>query len=115
MKLNLIVLKTAQLDVLADFYRHLGMEFEHHQHGAGPFHYSAEVNDMVFEIYPLPKDNLHADNSIRLGFVVDDLDHVLQILKVADVKIIQDARHTEWGYQAVIQDPDGRKIELRVE
>jgi lactoylglutathione lyase len=47
-----------------------------------------------------------------LGFVVENLDKLIQILKVKGIKIISDPTKTEWGYSAVVEDIDGRKIEL---
>jgi lactoylglutathione lyase len=113
MRINLVVIKTRQPENLAEFYQRLGIKFDHHKHGNGPMHVAAEMNDVVFEIYPLPKEIEIADNTIRLGFTVDDLDGAIENLKRSGAKIIKDPALTEWGYQALIEDPDGRKVELK--
>jgi lactoylglutathione lyase len=115
MKINLIVLKTAQPGKLVRFYQQLGMNFEEHRHGNGPLHFAAEINDVVFEIYSLSKESGPADNTLRLGFTVSKLDHLVENLQRSGVKIIRNPTMTEWGYQALIEDPDGRKIELKDE
>jgi lactoylglutathione lyase len=115
MKINLIVLKTSQPEKLAAFYQQLGMKFDHHKHGNGPFHFAAEVNDLTFEIYPLPKGSEIADDTLRLGFTVSNMEYVIQKLKTSGVKVIKDPTITEWGYQSVVEDPDGRKIEIKEE
>lgn len=115
MKINLIVLKTAQSEKLAKFYGQLGIKFDQHRHGNGPLHFAAQVNGITFEIYPLPKDVNIADNTLRLGFGVTSLDQLIENLKKQAIKVIKDPTITEWGYQALIEDPDGRKIELRDE
>ena len=52
------------------------------------------------------------DNSTRLGFVVNHLDQLITKLEQLDVIIIRKPWHSDWGYTALIQDLDGRKIEL---
>ncbi|MBO9728859.1 MAG: glyoxalase/bleomycin resistance/extradiol dioxygenase family protein [Chitinophaga sp.] len=108
--LQLLVIKTPAPDQLAEFYTRLGFEFHYHRHGKGPFHYASTNSNTVLEIYPLPKDVTEADKTTRLGFSVDNLDTLL--LELPPACIINGAATTEWGYTALIQDLDGRKIEL---
>jgi catechol 2,3-dioxygenase-like lactoylglutathione lyase family enzyme len=51
-RINLIVLRVSDVERAEAFYRLLGFEFTRHAHGAGPEHYSAELNGVVFELYP---------------------------------------------------------------
>ena len=113
MKINLVVLKTYRPDDLASFYEQLGIKFENHKHGNGPQHYAAEIDNVVFEIYPLPKDKQQADDTVRLGFTVNDLDSTIERLRNAGGKIVKEAGMTEWGYVSIVEDLDGRKIELK--
>lgn len=113
MKINLVVLKTSRPDDLAEFYGELGIKFENHRHGTGPLHYTADIDDLVFEIYPLPKDKDKADDTLRLGFTVDNLDEVVERLRNSGRKIVKEPAMTEWGYTSIIEDMDGRKIELK--
>jgi len=68
---------------------------------------------VVFEIYPLTKEGVKPDDTLRLGFTIDDLDAVIGKLKNSGRKIIKDPALTEWGYVSIIEDLDGRKIELK--
>jgi len=111
MTINLIVVKTLRPTALAAFYACLGIRFEYHQHGNGPLHYAAEINGIVFEIYPLPSGTT-TDTTLRLGFTVDDLNKSIEKIKSFGAKIVKEPASGEWGYAAVIEDPDGRKIEL---
>jgi catechol 2,3-dioxygenase-like lactoylglutathione lyase family enzyme len=108
MKINLIVLKTNQLHALAQFYEGLGLRFEYHKHEQNIFHYSTVLDGTVFEIYPLPKKILVPDTTTRIGFQVHDLEILLEDLKHKGVKIIRLPSATS----AIIEDLDGRKIEL---
>jgi lactoylglutathione lyase len=112
MRINLVVLKTLRPTDLADFYGQIGVRFELHRHGTGPLHYAATLDNIVFEIYPLPKDKEKSDDTLRLGFTVDNLDDLLLKLRSVGGKIVKDANVTEWGYVAIIEDLDGRRIEL---
>lgn len=40
--LNLLVLRTDDLEKSRDFYAALGLAFEKHKHGTGPSHYACE-------------------------------------------------------------------------
>ena len=115
MKIRLIVIKTHKPKELAALYALFGIHFEYHQHENGPHHYAVEGHGTVFEIYPLPKGMTLPDNSIRLGFEVRDLKQVIVALKRKAVKIIAEPAQNAWGYTAVVEDLDGRKIELTQE
>jgi hypothetical protein len=89
------------------------MDFEHHQHGNGPFHYSAEFNEQVFEIYPLKGNSPSFEADLRLGFEVEKLESLLKKLADSNWIIVHSAKDTKWGTIAVIEDLEGRKIELK--
>jgi lactoylglutathione lyase len=86
-KLRLVVLRCEDLERSRRFYEALGLSFVEEQHGAGPRHFAAVIADLVIELYPASAT--HPVNDIRLGFEVTDVE------------------------AGVVEDPDGRKIELR--
>jgi lactoylglutathione lyase len=61
----------------------------------------------------LTKSMEKADNSLRIGFEIQDLKAKMEELKNSNWTIVSDVKETEWGVTAVIQDLDGRKIELK--
>lgn len=85
---------------------------DYHRHGNGPYHYASIGGNPVLEIYPLPKGIITADHTTRLGFIVENLNITIQNLRQKGIKIISEPALTEWGYTAIVQDFDGRKIEL---
>lgn len=109
MQLNLIVIRTGDMPKLTEFYTLLGLHFEYHKHGNSPMHYSTKVGETTIEIYPLAKEQLSVDKNLRLGFVVDNFDEAIVLLK--DNVVVQPAQN-DWGYMAILQDPDGRKVEV---
>jgi lactoylglutathione lyase len=112
MKLKLIVIKTLDIDKLVKFYQLIGLSFDKHQHGKGAIHYATMLNDTVFEIYPLPNKEKEADNSLRLGFEVLNLIELIPKLEMNLIKINAQPKQTEFGLMAIVEDFDGRKIEL---
>lgn len=111
--LSLLVLKTSQPDALSKQYELLGITFDYHKHESGPYHYAATVGKLTFEIYPLPKSKTESDNTTRIGFEVTELDRLMEQIPTSNWKIISPASQTEWGYSAIIEDLDGRKVELK--
>jgi predicted enzyme related to lactoylglutathione lyase len=112
MNLNLFVIRSSIPERLAQFYEQLGMVFEHHRHGNGPFHFSAQIGSTLLEIYPLAKGQEQADKHLRLGFAIDLFDARIDKLQQKGITFHQLPISTEWGIMAVIEDPEGRKIEL---
>lgn len=112
MQLSLLVIKTHQPERLKQFYELLGLNFREEKHGEGPVHFSSFIQQTLFEIYPLPDSIDVADTTTRLGFSVENLIALTQYLKDAGFNLIAEPRKTEWGFRAVIKDPDGRSVEL---
>jgi len=112
MELTLLVIRSAIPEQLAAFYTSLGLHFDHHQHGNGPFHYSAHIGPTVLEIYPLVKNQDKADTNLRLGLAMREFDARISHLKEVGVTFHQAPTSTEWGMMAVVLDPEGRKVEL---
>ena len=108
---NLIVLRSTDIDRASEFYSTMGLLFQKHSHGDGPEHYCSQVNGIVFELYPLKK-NQTPTTSARVGFSVDDVDSVVQMLLEKKVKVISQPKDSERGRRAIVKDFDGHTIEL---
>lgn len=112
MKLKLLVIKTPDMQRLTDFYTLLGFSFDYHKHGNSPYHYSATIDGTVIEIYPLAKSQTEADSSLRLGFELDGFDGAIDLLKKTGVPFSYGPVQTDFGFMAVVVDPDGRRVEF---
>ncbi|WP_373553592.1 VOC family protein [Haliscomenobacter sp.] len=112
MQLKLLVIRSANPAQLAQFYTQLGCTFEQHRHGKGPLHYSCTLAQAVMEIYPLAKGQVAADPNLRLGFEIEHFEEVLEKLIEQGAKLIQAPYESEYGWMAVVEDPEGRKLEL---
>ena len=112
MQLNLLVIRTRNPKRLAEFYSLFGLDFTYHRHGNSPMHYWATIGGVLLEIYTLSKNQQAEDLSLRLGFKLDDFEGTISRLRKAEVVFDTEPIETEFGFRAVVFDPDGRKIEL---
>ncbi|MDB6077013.1 MAG: Glyoxalase/bleomycin resistance protein/dioxygenase [Akkermansiaceae bacterium] len=110
-RLNLIVLRSPDAPRLTAFYTKLGLSFQLHRHGTGPEHYASESASVVFEIYPVRKDG-EPTSELRLGFEVADIHQIVPELLGAGAELVSRPTTSQWGLRAVLEDPDGHKIEL---
>lgn len=109
--LNLIVIRSLEPDRTVAFYEMLGNKFQIEQHGTGSVHWAADLDCLVLEVYPA-KSVDEVDKATRLGFSVEDVTSVLNSLRSSNVKIIDELKESKWGLRAVVEDPDGRSVEL---
>ncbi len=109
--LNLLVIRSADIQAAANFYRALGLDFVLEAHGKGPKHYAANTHGVVFEIYPQnPKAS--PTTSVRLGFQVTSIQDTVQALANLGAKVLKPPHTSPWGTRAVLKDPDGHTVEL---
>ena len=106
-QINLIILRTQNLDRLKNFYEKLlDTKFDEHT-DHGPIHYGSKFGEVYLEIYPTKKNIAQLDG---LGFKVSDLEATL---KCVDRKNIhKEIENTDLGLTAIIKDPDNRLIYL---
>ncbi len=108
---NLLVIRSPDIDRAVTFYHRMGLLFHRHSHGKGPEHYASDVNGFVFEIYP-QKNADEITTNTRIGFNVNDVDGVVELLREVHATIVTEPTDTEWGRRAVVKDFDGHTVEL---
>jgi catechol 2,3-dioxygenase-like lactoylglutathione lyase family enzyme len=108
---NLLVIRSPNIDRAVTFYERMGLLFHRHSHGKGPEHYASDVGGFVFEIYP-QKNADEITTSVRIGFNVNDVDCVVNLLREIYATIVTEPTDTEWGRRAVLKDFDGHTVEL---
>lgn len=114
--LDLIVLRSSDLDAARAFYEAVGVRFTAERHGTGPDHLAATLaGGLVLELYPATTEGLvtlGGTGDIRLGFVVDDVAATVRAVREAGGKVIIEPTTKHGRHRAVLADPDGRRIEL---
>ena len=108
--LNLLVIRSSDIDRAVEFYKALGLTFEKHNH-TGTAHYASESAGLVFEIYPLG-DGAQPTSSTRLGFAVSSVELAIEPLVNLGARIVSPPKSSPWGTRAVVSDFDGHKVEL---
>ncbi|WP_390620787.1 VOC family protein [Posidoniimonas corsicana] len=110
-KLNLLVIRSADMNRAQQFYEAVGLQFARHSHGSGPEHLAHESGGVVFEIYP-PSDPAENTTSTRLGFAVASVDATISLLASLGAVVKRQAQDSEWGRRAVVLDFDKHVVEL---
>ena len=108
--LGLVVIQARDLEAARQFYQCLGLDLQREQHGKGPEHIAVELGAAVFEIYPAENDT--TTDTIRIGFVVPSLEQAVGALRNHSAKILMEPHDSPRGRRAVVQDPDGNRVEL---
>jgi catechol 2,3-dioxygenase-like lactoylglutathione lyase family enzyme len=108
--LNLLVLRSSDIELARAFYACFGMTFMRHAHGKGPEHYAHEDERGVFEIYPTPP-GAPPDNA-GIGFGVPRLEEIACALRAIGAAP-GEPKDNPWGRTFVVRDPDGRRVEVK--
>ena len=114
MILDSLVIRTGDVKKLAEFYGDLGANFSYQEHTA-----IAEITEgsgseylASLKICPLAGGQAEADKHLRLGFYIFDFEEKISVLKGKSVVFLAEPAQTDYGYKAVVVDPDGREVEL---
>ena len=108
--LNLVVIRSADLDRSARFFAALGVRLAPERHGSGPEHLAGQVGAAVLEVYP--PDGVGSTTGVRLGFRVPSVAGVLAALPEVGGVVVSPPKESPWGLRAVVADPDGHRVEL---
>ncbi len=107
---NLMVLRSPNIDRASAFYSEMGLLFVKHRHGTGPEHYTSCVDGFVFEIYP--QGDHPPTIGTRIGFSVEDVDAIVPLLVALGAELMVPPVDSPWGRRAVLKDFDGHVVEL---
>ncbi len=109
-ELNLVVLRSANLDRAARFYRLLGLTFAPECHDGGREHLACRLGSVVLEIYPA--GGKAQTTAVRLGFQVPSVAAVVGAVSQAGGEVQEGPHDSPWGIRAVLVDPDGHRVEI---
>ncbi len=114
-ELGLIVLRSTDAARTRRFYEALGLKFAVEQHEKGVLHYACTLGQTVLEIYPgkdAPAPDANAGGATMLGLRVGDVDRVSATVTQAGARSRRAPADSPFGRRAVVEDPDGRVVEL---
>lgn len=117
-RVGALVLFAADLDAAVAFYRLLGVVLEVDDHGDedAPIHYAAELDGCHFAVFPAEHPGrapgIRQAGAAFPGFVVASVESTVSALRAAGHRILQESSTYPWGLRAVVEDPDGRPVEI---
>ncbi len=111
-----IVLVSAEPDRTISFYRSVGINFGDEDHDEGSVHSATNLGDIHVAVFPASGDGKapprRAAGSTFVGFYVDSLDEKFSALSATGAHLLLDHEVQEWGCRIVVEDPDGRPVEI---
>ena len=108
---NLLVLCCMDIEVTRRFYEQLGLAFVEEKHGSGPRHCVSESGGFVLELYPAAEGQ--TPDNVRIGFSTPFLADLSGNLRHSlDVNVVKQPHATADRLVMLLQDPDGRKVEV---
>ena len=110
-QLNLVVLRSSDIERAVSFYHQIGLLFMRHAHGAGPEHYTSEISGLIFELYPATS-KYPSTAGTRIGFRVASVDDITGSFFWIGVEITTPPEDSEWGCRVVVKDFDGHVVEI---
>ncbi len=111
---DLIVIRSDNMEKAAEFYAALGLSLIRHSHPPCGEHFSSTGSGCVFEICAR-RENQAPTTSVVLGFKVADLDLAVQAALQHGGTLRRAPEVAEWGRMATIRDLDGHTVILRQE
>lgn len=114
-----LVLYAADREATEAFYRALGLDLVPESHDGGPVHSVTTLGgDVHFAVYqadptePAANPAWQQAGSSFPGLWVSDLDATTEALAAAGHPILLTHESRSWGCRVVVEDPDGRPIEV---
>lgn len=98
------------------FYRALGVPLADEDHGDGVVHAAADVGGVHVAVFQgdAAGEQLgwRRQGSTFAGFYVASLELTVVALEALGAKVLQLHQHRDWGCRVVVEDPDGRAVEI---
>lgn len=117
--LGSLILFCQDLPACVAFYRALGVPLQAEDHGSGAEHFATELGPTHFALFAAQGDAAtqgapthRSAGSQFFGLTIADLESAVDRALQAGAPLVETIRTFPWGRRALIQDPDGRVVEL---
>lgn len=111
-----VVLFSTQPERTIAFYRAVGVGFQDEDHGDGMVHAATDLGDVHVAVFPSDDPGVapprRVGGSTFIGFYVDALDDTLAAVRALGAPLLTEHELQEWGCRVVVEDPDGRPVEI---
>ena len=114
---NALILWTRQTRRVAAFYRLIGLPLEDEDHGDGHAHQACDIAGVHVAVYDADTatsaPRRREGGALQIGFKVPSLELVANLLREAEeYRELVGRQKMDWGVRVVVEDPDGRPVEL---
>jgi catechol 2,3-dioxygenase-like lactoylglutathione lyase family enzyme len=112
-----IVLFSDEPSRTIDFYRAIGVELQDEDHGDGLVHSAIDVGGVHFAVFSAT-DRIDRPTGWRssgttfVGFYVPSLESTMSALRELGMIVVVGHQARSWGCRIVVEDPDGRPVEI---
>jgi predicted enzyme related to lactoylglutathione lyase len=112
------VLFASDLERTVASYRVLGLPLQIDDHGEdkGALHFACDLDGCHFAVFPADREGkssgLRESGASFPGFVVESVEEVVEAARTFGARVIQEPSPYPWGLRAVLEDPDGRPVEV---
>lgn len=106
-----LALTCKDLDASVRLFRAVGVDLKEARHG-GPLHYTASLGGVHLALHPHDGVERAAQSGTQLAFLVNDLEGALNGARALGAAVLQAPAPKPFGVSAVVEDPDGRRLEL---
>jgi lactoylglutathione lyase len=111
-----VILFTSRLEACARFYRAVGLDLRDERHEDGPAHLACDIDGIHVAVFEADGDGqapaFREAGCSFIGFAVDSVDDALAAVAGLGAPVRQEPARYPWGRRAVVDDPDGRPVEL---
>ncbi len=106
-----VVIVCRDLQKSVTFYKALGVDVRETKQG-GRVSFTCALGGVHFALRPPDGVERGSQSGQQLGFMIANLDGALEALAAAGGTILEKPTPKPWGVTALVEDPDGRKVEL---
>jgi lactoylglutathione lyase len=116
-RIGALVLFASDLERTVAFYRLLGLPLDVDDHGGdGPLHFACELAGCHVAVFPAAGEGEPPDHrgpgAVLAGFAVDSVEDTVEAVRAFGAAVLQESEPYPWGRRAVVEDPDGRAVEV---
>jgi lactoylglutathione lyase len=111
-----LILFAADVGRTVRFYEALGLPLEPEQHDDEPVHFAADVDGCHVAVFPAAEHGVAPGALVAgetmAGLRVPSTEDAVEAVRRLGARIIQEPDDYPWGRRALVEDPDGRRVEV---
>jgi catechol 2,3-dioxygenase-like lactoylglutathione lyase family enzyme len=117
-RVDAIIFWSGDVERTVAFYRALGLPIETEDHGDGHVHHACDVDGVHVAFFAAGDGSTRAPRRGEHGagqpsFRVTSLDAAVASLEaIGELRVLIDRQPGPWGTRVVVEDPDGRPLQL---